>query len=664
MAKKLVIVESPTKVKSITKFLGKDYIVMASMGHVRDLPRKKFAVDTENDFNPEYVIIPKSRKIVAKLRKTADKVDTVYLAPDPDREGEAIAWHLSELLTKKKKVNMRRVSFNEITREGILKAFKKPGRIDYNRVEAQQARRILDRIVGYKLSPLLWRKVRRGLSAGRVQSVAVRLLCERQEEIDNFKAQEYWSLEALLLPQNRQQEQFKAMLDKLNGSKAKIGNKQEAEKITADLKDKDYVVSEIKKREKKRNPGPPFNTSLMQQAAFNRLGFTAHKTMMVAQQLYEGIDLGKEGSVGLITYMRTDAFRVAKGAQEAARKYVKNKYGEEYLPQKPPKYKAKKTAQEAHEAIRPTYVEFEPMKIKEYLTADQCKLYNLIWNRFVASQMISARTAVTTVLISAGNALFRASGTEVIFAGFLAVYQDEEAEEKKEEKKLPKLDKEEKLTLLELIPEQHFTKPPPYYTEATLIKMLEEKGIGRPSTYAPIIYTIIRRDYVGRENRRLVPTDMGKHVNAILVERFSDIMDVEFTARMENELDDIEKGKLTCVKVLKGFYKPFINDLNKADEEMKRMPLKPIPTEYKCPECKKPLVIRTGRYGQFLACSGFPECKHTEPLPTGVPCPQPECNGTLVHRRSGKGRNFYGCSNYPKCTFTTNSLKKYQDVEE
>jgi DNA topoisomerase-1 len=663
MAKNLVIVESPTKVKSISKYLGGDYIVKGSMGHVRDLPQKRIGVDIEHDFAPEYVVMPKSKTVVNALKKIVkDGIESIYLAPDPDREGEAIAWHLAELLSKKDgKVKIWRVAFNEITETAIREAFKKPGRIDLHKVDSQQARRILDRVVGYKLSPLLWQKVKRGLSAGRVQSVAVRLICERQEEIDNFKAEEYWSIDARLHPKDDVSKEFTASLEKIDGKKVKISNKEDADKITASLKDKDYVVASVEKKEKARNPVPPFSTSLLQQASINKLGFTAHKTMFVAQQLYEGIEIGKEGSIGLITYMRTDSFRVSKDAQDAVREYIDKKYGKEYVPAVPPRYKSKKSAQEAHEAIRPSHMDKSPDEIKEFLTPDQLKLYTLIWNRFVASQMTSARLSVTTILVSADNAIFKATGTEVVFPGFLAVYVDEEDEEKA--KNLPSLLKGDPLVLIELLPEQHFTKPPAAYTEATLVKALEEKGIGRPSTYAPIIDTIVRRNYVSKEQRKLLPTDLGKHVNGILVDRFADILDVKFTAKMEEDLDEVERGKLSWVKVLKDFYTPFISDLEKAHVELKRMPLKPVETDKKCPKCGKTLVIRSGRFGQFIACSGFPECKHTEALSTNVKCPQLDCGGSLVHRRSGKGRSFFGCSNYPKCKFTTNSLKKYMPVE-
>jgi len=666
MAKSLIIVESPTKVKSISKFVGKNYVVKASMGHVRDLPQRRIGVDIEHDFKPEYVVIQKNKPNVTALQKAAKNVETVYLAPDPDREGEAIAWHLAELINKdaNKHAKIWRISFNEITKTAVDEALKKPGRIDYNKVDSQQARRILDRIVGYKLSPLLWQKVRKGLSAGRVQSVAVRLICERQEEIDNFKPVEYWSLGARLRPDTEGKKEFIAYLEKVDGKKVEVSNKSEADALVARLNNEKYFVESIEKKEKNRNPYPPFTTSLLQQASINKLGFSAQRTMMIAQQLYEGVELGSEGSVGLITYMRTDSFRIADEAQNAARKYIEEKYGKDYVPVVPPKYKSKKRAQEAHEAIRPTYMDHPPEKIKDFLTPEQLKLYTLIWNRFLASQMESAKLAVTTILVKADNAIFKVTGTEVMFQGFLAVYGDEEDEEEKEDKILPPLTKGELLKLLELLPEQHFTKPPAYYTEATLVKALEEQGIGRPSTYAPIIFTIIKRGYIAKEQKRLYPTDLGKHINAILVERFGNIMDIKFTARMEDELDEVEQGRLSWTKVLNEFYVPFIKDLDKAQTEMERMPLKPIETDRDCPKCGKKLVIRTGRFGQFLACSGFPECKHTESISTDVKCPTPDCGGVLVQRRSGKGRMFYGCSNYPKCTFTTNSLKKLVPVEE
>lgn len=657
MTKKLVIVESPTKVKSISKFLGKDFIVAASLGHVRDLPQKKFGVDIENDFEPQYVVPKKSRDTVNKLKKLAAKAKEIYLAPDPDREGEAIAWHLRELFSKAKdeKKKIWRVKFNEITKEAVLEAFKHRGRLNEDKVYSQQARRILDRIVGYKISPLLWRKVKGGLSAGRVQSVALRLICERQEEIDRFTPQEYWSIIAKLHPEEKADKDFEASLDKLDGKKIKVENQETAESIVNRLKDKEYQITDITQKERQRNPLPPFTTSLLQQAAINQLGFTAYKTMVVAQQLYEGIELGEEGSVGLITYMRTDSFRVAKEAQLTAMKYIKDNFGEEYLPPHPRRYKSKRKTQEAHEAIRPTSVLRNPESMKECLTVDQYKLYTLIWNRFIASQMASAKFLLTTILINADGATFRTTGTQVVFLGFLKVMRDKE-EEKKE---LPQLTKGQLLILISLTPNQHFTKPPPAYTEASLVRALEENGIGRPSTYAPIIYTIVRRNYVEKERAKLQPTELGKVVSQILVERFPDIFEVKFTAKMEEDLDEIEMGKITWSSVLKEFYAPFMADLEKAHEQQEKVSIKPIVTDQICPDCKKNLVIRSGRFGKFLACSGFPTCKHTAPLPTDVACPQEGCDGTLLHRRSRKGRSFYGCNNYPKCTFTTSSLKKY-----
>ncbi len=661
MAKKLVIVESPTKVKSISKFLGKGYKIEASLGHVRDLPQKKFGVNVEEDFKPHYVVPKKSQPLVAKLKKAAAACEKIYLAPDPDREGEAIAWHLQELLAKEQgdRKKIWRVTFNEITQNAVREAFKHPRRVDIDKVQSQQARRVLDRIVGYKISPLLWRKVKGGLSAGRVQSVALRLICERQEEIDNFVPQEYWSITAKLHPQDNSQQQFSAMLEKLDHKKIKIDNQEQADKIVAGLKDASYTVASVSQRERLRNPLPPFITSLLQQAAINQLGFTAQKTMVIAQQLYEGIELGAEGSVGLITYMRTDSFRVAKEAQQAALHFIEEKFGKEYLPDHPRRYKSKRRTQEAHEAIRPTMVEHTPESVKEFLNKDQLALYTLIWKRFLASQMASAKTLLTTILIHADAAVFKTTGTQVIFPGFLILQQDN-GEEKTD---LPPLVKGQELTLVELLPQQHFTKSPPYYTEATLVRALEENGIGRPSTYAPIIFTITRRNYVEKEKARLFPTELGKVVNKILVERFPDIIEVKFTAKMEDELDEIEKGKVCWTELLKEFYKPFIKDLDKAHEEQERVTIKPVMTDEICPQCNKQLVIRNGRYGKFLACSGFPECKHTAPLPTDIPCPQEGCEGILIHRRSRKGRTFFGCSKYPECTFTTSSLKKYQQKD-
>lgn len=661
MAKKLVIVESPTKVKSISKFLGDEYKVEASLGHVRDLPQKKFGVNVEKDFKPDYVVPKKSQPLVAKLKKAAAAAEVIYLAPDPDREGEAIAWHLQELLAKEKdaKKKVWRVTFNEITQNAVREAFDHPRRVDIDKVHSQQARRVLDRIVGYKISPLLWRKVKGGLSAGRVQSVALRLICERQEEIDNFVPREYWSITAKLHLLDEPQQQFSALLEKLNHKNVKIDNQEQAEKIVARLKDETFTVTGVFQQERQRNPLPPFTTSLLQQAAINQLGFTAQKTMVIAQQLYEGIELGAEGSVGLITYMRTDSFRVAKEAQQAALNFIEEKFGKDYLPDHPRRYKSRKRTQEAHEAIRPTLAARMPESIKEFLNKDQLVLYTLIWKRFLASQMASARTLLTTVLVQAGEAVFKATGTQIIFPGFLVLQQDN-GEEKIE---LPQLEKGQQLTLIELLPQQHFTKSPPYYTEATLVRALEENGIGRPSTYAPIIFTIVRRNYVEKEKTKLLPTELGKVVNQILVERFPDIIEVKFTAKMEDDLDEIEKGRVGWTELLKSFYSSFMKDLDKAHEEQERVTIKPIMTNEVCPQCNKPLVIRTGRYGKFLACSGFPQCKHTAPLPTDISCPQEGCDGILIHRQSRKGKTFYGCSKYPECTFTTSSLKKYQNKD-
>ena len=661
MAKNLVIVESPTKVKSISKFLGSDYIVAASMGHVRDLPEKKFGVDVEKDFAPHYVVPKKSRITVAKLRKAAESVTSIYLAPDPDREGEAIAWHLKEILTKssKEKKKFWRVTFNEITKEAVKNAFAHPHRINEDKVNSQQARRILDRIVGYKMSPLLWKKVRSGLSAGRVQSVALRLICERQEEVDGFKPQEYWSVEATLCLQEDKEIKLIAQLEKIDEKKIKIETQTQADKIVNGLQGAEYKVSEVTEKQRKRNPLPPFTTSLLQQGAINRLGFTAKKTMIIAQQLYEGVELGEEEIGGLITYMRTDSFRVSKDAQDSALKYIEECYGKEYLPLSPRRYKSKRKLQDAHEAIRPTSVSRTPESVEKYLNKDQFRLYTLIWNRFMASQMASADLLLTTILVSADNAIFKATGMQIVFPGFLTLYTDSE-----EKTLLPILTVGQLFDLLELIPQQHFTKPPPSYTEATLVKALEEDGIGRPSTYAPIIDNILRRYYVEKEKAKLIPTELGKVINGILVERFPDIIEVKFTAKMEEDLDEVERGKVVWSELLKGFYGKFIKDLDKAHKEQERVPVKPEETEEICPDCSKKLLIRTGRYGKFLACSGFPQCKYTAPLPTDVPCPQEGCGGTLIHRRSRKGRKFFGCNKYPECTFTTNSLKKLSQQPE
>lgn len=651
LSKTLVIVESPAKARSLTKFLGRKYIVKASMGHVRDLPKSQFGVDVENGFKPKYITIRGKGEVIKELKAAMKKTDHVLLASDPDREGEAIAWHLCTLL----RINDNdpcRIEFNEITKRAVLQAVKRPRPIDQNRVNAQQARRILDRLVGYNLSPLLWRKIKKGLSAGRVQSVAVKLICDREEEINKFEPQEYWTLTAKLA---KGKESFNAKLYKIAGKKADIPNQETVEQIMSDLAQVSYTVAKVNKKERRRNPAAPFTTSSLQQEAYRKLNFTAKKTMLVAQQLYEGLDLGKEGPVGLITYIRTDSTRISPTAREEARAYIEQQFGPEYVPAGENKERAAKgKVQDAHEAIRPTSVYRTPGSVKEHLSRDQLRLYRLIWERFVSSQMSAAIIAVTSVDISAGNYIFRATGSVIKFPGFMQVYIEGTDENKEDEGGvLPELLANEKLDLLSLVPEQHFTQPPPRYTDATLVKTLEEKGIGRPSTYAPIVDTILKRGYIVREEKKFFPTELGTLVVELLQKYFPDIIDVEFTAELEKSLDSIEEGKEEWDKILADFYHSFQKNLDKAEAEIGKVQLTEEVTDEVCERCGKNLVVKVGRYGKFLACPGFPDCRFTKPLlePTGVPCP--ECDGELVLRRSKKGRKFYGCSNYPDCKFVT-----------
>lgn len=657
----LVIVESPAKAKTIEKFLGKGYIVRSSMGHVIDLPMRKMGVDIENDFKPTYVVISKKKKLLSELKSEAKEKDTIYIATDPDREGEAIGWHLAGYLGKNKEV--RRVVFHEITKKAILEAFDNPAEIDIKLVNAQQARRVLDRIVGYSLSPLLWKKITRGLSAGRVQSVAVKLIVDREREILAFIPQEYWELEAELR-KKKDKKSFFAQLDKINGARAEVKDKTTSDKIVADLSGAKYKVKDIKESEKKLNPQAPFTTSKMQQEAFNKLHFRAGKTMKIAQQLYEGLDIGTEGTVGLITYMRTDSVKVAFSAIEEARFYIKDKFGKDYLPPEANVYKSKKAAQEAHEAIRPSSVVREPEIIKQYLTQDQYRLYKLIWAKFVASQMKPAVISVVSIDIEAVPAsggtwiyLFRTSGSTVLFPGFKAVYDDDEEEKDKKKAHIPKLEVGEVVDLLKLDPTQHFTKPPPRFTDASLVKALEENGIGRPSTYAPTIETIVARYYVRREGTALWPTELGTVVNNLLTQSFPVIIDEEFTAKMEEELDDIEEGKVEWTQALKDFYGPFSKWLSKAQVEMKDVKKDVEELDEVCEKCGRKMIIKWGRRGRFKSCSGFPECKNAKPLvTTGLKCPEPGCDGELVERRSRRGA-FYGCSRFPKCRHVENKPK-------
>ena len=679
--KKLVIVESPAKAKTINKFLGNDYLVEASMGHVRDLPKSKMGVDVDHNFEPHYITMTKARARVKNLKKLAENKQGIYLAPDPDREGEAISWHLAHIFKENNDAApIYRVVFNEITKDAILNAFRSPREIEMNLVNAQQARRILDRIVGYEISPLLWKKVGRGLSAGRVQSVALRLIVDREREIKNFVPQEYWSLEAKLASQRPEHssKSFIAKLDKIGQEKAEVKNREQAQKLKSEIEGLPFKVAKVEKKERHRKPQAPFTTSKLQQEAYNRLGFPAAKTMRVAQKLYEGVEIGEDGAVGLITYMRTDSVNLAVSAQGELREYIEKNYGKEYLPATPNFYKSKKGAQEAHEAVRPTSILRKPESIRQYLEADEFKLYELIWKKALASQMSPALDEHLTVSVTAGDRYhFKTTGRRNLFPGFAILYgQQEPGEENKKEEDpqdgekefkledLPELLENEPLTLLELLADQHFTKPPGRYNDASLVKTLEEEGIGRPSTYAPTIYTLLSRDYVVRKGGALTPTELGEMVCGLLVEHFPKILDIQFTANLEAELDKVEEGSADWVKVLHDFYEPFRGTVAQARELMKNMKPKDEPTNYTCEKCTKPMIIKWGRFGKFMACSGFPECKNTKSLPTGVFCPQEGCKGELVKRMSKQRRTFYGCSNYPNCNYITNKLEKKESEDK
>ncbi|MDE0683587.1 MAG: type I DNA topoisomerase [Candidatus Poribacteria bacterium] len=715
MPKSLVVVESPAKAKTIKKILGKDYIVESSVGHIRDLPKGELGVDIENAFTPKYVLIRGKGKVVKSLQTEARKVDNIYLAADPDREGEAICWHLAEELKKAKKP-IYRITYNEVTKSAILDAIEAPGEINMALVDAQQARRVLDRLIGYKISPILWSSVKPELSAGRVQSVAVRLICEREEEIEAFKPEEYWTLTATLTPVELEHP-FLAKLHKIGSKKGEINNygfridEARAKELAADAKTHEYIVEKVQKRERKQRPVPPFITSTLQQEASRKLRFTAKKTMLVAQQLYEGLDIGNEGSIGLITYMRTDSTRVAQEALHAARDYIKTTYGAEYLPGRAVNYRGKKGAQDAHEAIRPTVPLRLPVELKSHLNSDQYRLYELIWMRFIASQMNPAIFDATTIDIKAGTYLFRATGSVIKFDGFRRIYMEgkddtatDENDSSEENVTLPVLKEGDTLNLRKLQPKQHFTQPPPRYNEATLVKMLEAQEIGRPSTYASILSTIQDRGYVNKERGRLLPTDVGRLVNHLLIHGFPNIVDVEFTAKMEEQLDSIADGKVAWVQTLGQFYPPFQIALKEAPDKMyearKAMeqesdekcekcggnmivkwgrygrflgcanypdcksikPLstddtpapEPEPTEIPCDKCGELMVIRVSRAGsKFLSCSAYPKCKNAKPIPMGIDCPELDCGGYLGERRSRRGKVFYGCSNYPKCEFST-----------
>ena len=656
-ARALVVVESPTKARTLKKFLDRRYDVVASMGHVKDLPRSRLGVDVANGFAPRYIVIKGKAPILKELKEAAKQASSVYMATDPDREGEAISWHLSDAL---RAVNpaIKRIEFHEITKEAVLHALARPREIDLNLVNAQQARRVLDRLVGYKLSPLLWRKVRGGLSAGRVQSVAVRLVVDREKEIEAFVPQEYWSIPAQL---QKARQPFIARLVGRDGVRygaptdegaTVIRTRDQADAIVASLRGVPFTVGEVRRKDQFRHPSPPFTTSTLQQEANHRLGYSAARTMNVAQQLYEGVDLGAEGTVGLITYMRTDSVRVAESAQREAQEYVKKAFGASYLPDAPRVYRSRRSAQDAHEAIRPTSVQRTPDRVKPYLRSDQFKVYKLIWERFLSSQMASAVMDTLSVDIAAGAYQFRATGSRVKFPGFLAVYRDLPENGEGQEGWLPDLTAGETLEVVALDPQQHFTQPPPRYTEASLVRALEERGIGRPSTYAPTIETIKRRGYVKPINRRMHPSDLGKLVNDLLVEHFGDVMDYDFTAAMEEELDNVEEGRLDWQKVVGDFWTPFEHDLVAAEQKIVQVETPVVEIGEACRQCGRPLVRKFGRFGEFIACSGYPECRYTRPLGIGVPCPRCKV-GEVVERRSRRGRGFFGCSTYPACTFTS-----------
>ena len=651
LTRTLLVVESPAKAKTIEKYLGRKYMVRASMGHLRDLPKSQFGIDVEHDFAPKYINIRGKGDLIKALKKDAKAADQIYLASDPDREGEAIAWHLAYILGIDPTSDCR-IVFNEITKPAIQEAVKHPRSINMDQVDAQQARRMLDRIVGYKLSPLLWRKVRKGLSAGRVQSVAVKLICDREKEIQAFESVEYWTVGLKL--RKAKSAMFPAELVQVDGAKTDLHNKQETENVVAELTQQSLQVAAVKKTERRRKPSAPFTTSSMQQDAARKLGFTSRRTMMYAQQLYEGIELGHGGAAGLITYMRTDSTRISELAQGEARDYIRESFGPSYMPEKPNVYAAGKKAQDAHEAIRPTSVARTPASIEKYLTKEQFKLYSLIWQRFVASQMSPAVYDTVSVDIAAGpRFLLRAKGSTLKFAGFTAVYAGADATKKEKDVVLPELAAGDALEIAKTLPQQHFTEPPPRYNDASIVKTLEEKEIGRPSTYAPITETIQARGYVQRVDKHFQPTELGFVVVDMLQQYFKDIVNVKFTADLENELDEIAEGKVEKNVLLRDFYGPFETDVEKADEAIGHVELPVEVSDVQCELCGRMMVVKQGRYGKFLACPGFPECRNTKPLlkDTGVKCPK--CGGSIVERRTRRGRMFYGCQNYPDCDYTT-----------
>jgi DNA topoisomerase-1 len=650
MGKTLIIVESPTKAKTIGKYLGSNYVVMSSMGHVRDLPKSTLGVDVEDNFEPRYITIRGKGGIIQGLKDAAKKADRVLLASDPDREGEMIAYHLKGYLEHVS--DQCRVEFHEITKDTVKKAVKTPRVLDMDRINAQQARRVLDRLVGYKLSPLLWAKVKRGLSAGRVQSVAIRMICDREDEINAFVPEEYWTLDAYMQTEDGM---LDAQLVRINGEKAHIPDEATVNSIIADVQGKEFKVESISKRSRMRNPAPPFTTSSMQQEAYRKYGILTKKTMQLAQQLFEGIDIGKEGVVGLISYMRTDSTRIAPEAQASAKEFISETYGGEYVPKEPRVYHGKGKIQDAHEAIRPTDIKRKPADLKPFLTSQQYKLYKLIWERYLASQMASAVIDTTTVDLLNGSYTFRATGSVIRFPGFMQIYIESQDEDSEKENLglLPDLSEGQILQSDKLDPKQHFTSPPPRYTEAMLVKTLEERGIGRPSTYAPTVDTIISRGYVVREDKHFYSTELGSVVVNMLKEGFPDVIDIGFTADMEANLDEVEEGKQDWRKIVADFYGPFSKELEKAESELEKVSLTPEYSGDTCELCGKPMVYKLGRYGKFLACSGFPECRNTKAIVVSVGVKCLACGGDIILRKSRGGRTFYGCSNYPECKYVS-----------
>ena len=649
MSQKLVIVESPAKAKTIKKYLGSGYTVEASMGHIRDLPKSQLGVNVENDFEPKYITIRGKGDLLAKLRKAAKKADKVYLATDPDREGEAISYHLSHILKLDPEENIR-IEFNEITKDAVKKSIKNARPINLKVFDAQQARRIVDRLVGYEISPILWRNVKWGLSAGRVQSVALNLICNREKEIEAFESKEYWSIEADLL---KHKKTIKTKLTQYKNRKIEISTEKEAEDIKKELDQGEFIVSSIKKGTKTKNPLAPFITSTLQQEASKRMNYQTRRTMSIAQKLYEGMDIKGYGSVGLITYMRTDSTRISDEAQASAKSYIESAFGKEYYPKTPRVYKGKKNAQDAHEAIRPTVIELTPEKVKDSVKAEEYKLYKLIWERFIASQMESCKLNTISLEVLNGDYKFRASGSSVAFDGFMKLY-DYKNEDEEENTSIPELEENEKLKSKEIHLNQHFTQPPARYTEASFVKTLEELGIGRPSTYAPTISTLLNRLYVEREKKSLMPTDLGKIVNDIMAEYFKDIVDVEFTADMESRLDLIEEGKETWKEVVGSFYNPLKKDIDIAESKVSKITIEDEVTDQICEKCGSHFVIKNGRFGKFLACSGYPECKNTKAIVEKLDVKCPTCHeGDVIQRKSRKGKKFYGCSRYPECKYVS-----------